>query len=141
MQKIKITTIDKMPKGKPILGGITLLNLDTNAFKDAIHYRLEIEKGKPGRFSFNKDTGRDFIAHLLSEEKRVDFRTGKSSWIKVRGKNHWLDATVIAYALADPEFAGGVMILRPPSPPVDPSGMPPVNPITQRPRGSWVKGW
>ena len=114
MQKIKISHIDKMPKGQPILGGITLLNLDTDAFKNAIHYRLEVEEGGSGRFTFNKETRKDFVSHILAEERRVDFRTGRSEWIRVRKDNHLLDCTVIAFAMADPELWGGVKVIRPP---------------------------
>jgi phage terminase large subunit GpA-like protein len=113
MRKIKISTIDKMPQGQPIPGGITLLNLDTEAFKDAVHYRLMIKEGFPGRFTFHKETGEDFLAHLLSEEKRVDFRTGRTAWVQVKKQGHWLDACVYAYAVADPELQGGVRILGP----------------------------
>lgn len=112
-RKIKISNIDKMPKGGAIPGGIILLNLDTNVFKDAIHYRLQIKEGDPGRFTFHKETGTDFVSHLLAEEKRIDFKTGKSEWVRIRRQNHWLDACVIAYSLADPELGGGVRVLSP----------------------------
>lgn len=111
-QKIKVSKIDKMPDGKPIAGGITLLNLDSGAFKDAISYRLHIPEGEAGRFTFHRETGSDFISHLLSEEKRINFKTGQSSWVKVKRSNHWLDACQIAYALADPELFGGVKVGR-----------------------------
>jgi len=141
--KIKISKIDKMPKGEPIPGGIILLNLDTNAFKDAIHYRLQVKKGDPGRFTFHKETGSDFLSHLLAEEKRIDFKTGKSEWVRIRRTNHWLDATVLAFAIGDPELFGGVKVLRRPrgKEENEPGTMPPVNPVTQQPRGSWIKQW
>jgi phage terminase large subunit GpA-like protein len=144
MHKIKISKIDKMPKGQLITGGILLLNIDTGAFKDAIHHRLEVKAGDPGRLTFHKDVGADFISHLLSEEKRIDLKTGKSEWVKIRTRNHWLDAMVMAFAMADPEFYGGAMVLRGTErkkEEKDGEKMPPVNPVTQKPRGSWMKGW
>ena len=139
MRKIKISLIDKMPKGQPIPGGITLLNLDTGAFKDAIHYRLQIKPGGPGRFTFHKETGMDYFSHILAEEKRVDIRTGKSEWVEIRKANHWLDATVLAYAVADPELYGGVKLTKGQEEKREPENK--LNPATQKPRGSWIKGW
>lgn len=110
--KIKISKIDKSPKGAPIPGGIILLNIDTGAFKDAIHYRLMIRVGDPGRFTFHKNIGDDFISHLLAEEKRVNFKTGEAGWVQIRKMNHWLDACVLAYAVADGELFGGVRVVR-----------------------------
>jgi hypothetical protein len=64
-------------------------------------------------------------------------------WIKTHRDNHLLDCTVIAFAMADSEFRGGIRVIRrPPGEPPPESGKPPpVNPITKRPKGSWVKGW
>lgn len=139
MRKVKISMIDKMPKGQPIPGGIVLLTLDTDSLKDAIHYRLQIKEGDPGRFTFHKETGMDYVSHLLAEEKRTDFRTGKSEWIRLRKANHWLDATVGAYAVADPELYGGVKLIR--TKEEEQKQDKPVNPMTQKQRGGWIKGW
>jgi phage terminase large subunit GpA-like protein len=150
MHKIQISKIDKMPQGSPIPGGITLLNLDTGAFKDAIHYRLQIKEGDPGRFSFHRETDADFINHLLSEEKRVDFRTGRSDWVQVKKAGHWLDACVYAYAVADPELYGGVRVLLPRPPKKEGEAQTRPDPFRQGreygwPSGgkqkSWVSNW
>ena len=139
MRKIKISLIDKMPKGQPIPGGIVLLTLDTSAFKDAIHYRLQIKPEDPGRFTFHKDTGMDYVSHLLAEEKIINSKTRKPEWIQIREKNHWFDATVLAYAMADPELFGGAMLIR--TKEEEQKQDKPVNPITQKQRGNWIKGW
>jgi phage terminase large subunit GpA-like protein len=142
MRKIDISLIDKMPKGQKIPGGITLLKLDTSAFKDAIHHRLQIKEGESGRFTFHKETGLDFISHILAEEKILDSKSLKSEWKQIRKRNHWLDATVIAFAVADPEFQGGIMVKRRPSTPtIQPTGNAPMNPVTRKPRGTWMDGW
>lgn len=106
-KKMKISNIDKMPKGIKIPGGLNLWLLDTGAFKDAIHYRLQIPKDEPGRFTFSQDAGPDYIQHIMSEEKRKS-RNGKIEWVRLRKENHWLDCTVIAFAMADAERNGGV---------------------------------
>ena len=110
--KIKISKIERTPKGQPIPGGITLLLIDTGSFKDAIHYRLQVKEGDPGRFTFHREVGDDFISHLLSEEKRINYKTGQSEWVRVRKANHWLDACILAYCVGDPELYGGIKVVR-----------------------------
>jgi phage terminase large subunit GpA-like protein len=109
--KIRITKIDKTPKGKPLPGGVILYNLDTSRFKDAIHMRLALEEGQPGRLTFHADTRTDIFSHISAEEK-IQAKRGQYEWI-ARGANHLFDCLVIAFALADPEANGGVAVLRP----------------------------
>jgi len=113
-KRMQVSIIDKTPKGKPIPGGLMNWIVDTSAFKDAIHYRLSLEEGVPGRFTFSADTDTDYIKHLLSEEKRLNRRTGKFDWVALSKANHWLDATNYAFAVADPECNGGIMVIRQP---------------------------
>jgi phage terminase large subunit GpA-like protein len=110
--RVRSSVIDRLPgaKGSVIPGGITLFLLDTEAFKDAIAHRLRIKEGDPGRFSFHNETGTDFVSHLTAEEKRRD-RHGRSSWVKIREANHLLDASMIAFAMGDPECQGGIRII------------------------------
>jgi phage terminase large subunit GpA-like protein len=141
-QKIQIVRIDKTPQGQPMPGGITLLLVDTSRFKDAIHYRLAIKEGDPGRFTFHKESGSDYVSHLLAEERRRNFKTGQTTWFRIRKGNHWFDATVLAFAAADPEFGGGLRIVRtPPTSKEEVVESQPINPITGRPRGEWMGGW
>lgn len=107
-KRMKISHIDKMPKGGKIPGGLSLWLLDTVEFKDALHYRLQIPEGQPGRMTFHSETGVDYFNHLLSEEKRRNKKTGKVEYIRLKKENHLLDTTVIAMAMADPECIGGV---------------------------------
>ena len=111
--RVKHSIIDKMPgtKGRIIPGGISLWSIDTGSFKDSIQYRLQVKAGDPGRFTFHKDTKRDYVDHLLAEEKRKD-RRGNAEWVVIRSLNHLLDCTVIAFALADPECWGGIKVLQ-----------------------------
>lgn len=111
--KIRITKIDKTPKGKPLPGGVILYNLDTSRFKDAIHMRLALEEGQPGRLTFHSDTRTDIFSHISAEEK-IQTKRGQYEWI-AKGANHLFDCLVIAFALADPEANGGVAVLRPPA--------------------------
>ena len=108
--------IDTMPgpNGKPIPGGLPIWFIRPSYFKNLTHMRLNVREGDPGRFTFNDgiDAGSDYIKHLRGEEKRRDPKTGKWEWIAT-GPNHLLDATVIAFSLADPECFGGVRVLEP----------------------------
>ncbi len=130
--RVKHTIIDKMPgkAGMPIPGGIVLFSLDTGAFKDALHYRLDIPADKPGAFLFHKETDDKFMMQLLSEYKTRDAKTKKESWVQVRGReNHYLDTEVYAMACTDTQFLGGLEAL---GKPVGLVGQP--APKRQRPR-------
>jgi len=63
-----------------------------------------------GLFTFHNQTDEEYLNHLLAEEKRIQ-KDGKSAWIRKKQANHLLDATVIAFALADPEYHGGVKVI------------------------------
>jgi phage terminase large subunit GpA-like protein len=115
-KNMSVKTIDTMPgpNGKPISGGLPVWDLRPSYFKNIIHMRLNVKEGDPGRFTFNESigSGSDYIKHLRGEEKRRDRKKGIWEWIAV-GPNHLFDATVIAFALADPECFGGVRVLEP----------------------------
>ena len=59
----------------------------------------------------HSETTRDYIEHIMAEEKRRD-RNGIYEWVQVKPTNHLLDCTVIAFALADTEALGGIKVLR-----------------------------
>jgi terminase, large subunit len=113
---MQIKRVDSMPgpKGRPIPGGLPVWFLRPSYFKNVIQMRLNVKPGDPGRFTFNESvgSGSDYIKHLRGEVKQKDRKTGKWEWVPV-GPNHLLDATVIAFALADPECFGGVRVLEP----------------------------
>ncbi|HSW63654.1 MAG TPA: terminase gpA endonuclease subunit [Dissulfurispiraceae bacterium] len=160
-RRMHISKIDKTPANKPIPGGLSLLLVDTPSVKEAIHFRLEIEPAHSGRFTFHHGTGEDYMKHLHAEEKRRN-RKGLYEWVKISNNNHLLDATVIAFALADVECQGGLRVLRNVRQRLQkvnmrtvPENQPPVEiikkpaPFPQRrrrvisrgPGQSWVKSW
>ena len=113
--------IEKEPgkNGKPIPGGLHIWELDTDQLKRNLWFHLRLGSEEmidektgeitiapppPGRFTFNADTDLDYIKHLLSEKLERD-KKGKEEW-KRRGKNHWLDATIIADALVENDCYG-----------------------------------
>ncbi|MBW1799373.1 MAG: phage terminase large subunit family protein [Deltaproteobacteria bacterium] len=109
--RVRQTIIDKMPgrKGKPIPGGLIVWIIDTAEFKETIHYRLGIEDEGPQYFYLNSETGQDYARQITAEEKR--YEKGKLIWHKKRA-NHYLDCEVYAAACADPQWWGGIRILK-----------------------------
>ncbi len=105
--KLKYSVIDKMPGGKAIPGGLRLWNLNTNALKDAFWARVEA-----GRVFFHDAAGEDFARQLTAEAREWDQK--KKQWIwRQQGNqpNHYLDSTIYASAMADPECWGGLEVL------------------------------
>jgi phage terminase large subunit GpA-like protein len=113
-ERVKFSIIDKMPgrSGQFIPGGLRLFLVNTDQLKDALHYRIGIEKGEPGAWYLHEDVGEEYARHIISEEKRVH-RNGKIEW-HAKGENHWLDAEIYCMAAADPQTAGGVRVLSKP---------------------------
>ncbi len=104
--RAKQTKIEKMPgrAGKPIPGGLVLWEINTDEMKSVLWFHLKVEKDKPGRFTFHAETGEDYIKQILAEREERDKR-GKWQWVR-KGRNHHLDATVIAFTLAERDCYG-----------------------------------
>ena len=102
----KQAKIEKEPgkNGRPIPGGLHIWEIDTNQMKNNLWFHLRIEEGAPGRFTFHSGTDFDYIRHILSERPVRD-KKGKEEWRR-RGKNHWLDATIIADTLVENDCYG-----------------------------------
>jgi len=99
------------------------------------------EKPISGCFTFNNAVEDEYYRHLLAEQYKQQ-KDGTWEWINISKINHLLDCTIIAFSMADSEFRNGIRLLRgAPKPPSQAPTGPPVNPITRRPRGNWVKGW
>jgi phage terminase large subunit GpA-like protein len=100
--------LDKTPAGKPIPGGLQIIQLNTDQIKDMIHYRINqaLEGGTNAAF-LHKDTGNDWVRQVVeSEEKQLDEK-GRESWVRKHTDNHLLDCEGICQACADPEWPGG----------------------------------
>jgi phage terminase large subunit GpA-like protein len=177
-KRLRESRIDKMPgdKGVTIPGGLVLIEINTDAMKNLLWFRLnrnmvecsrckantrfrrnEMEGPLPltckgcgaelpkkeisGMFTFHAEVDEEYIKHILAEELRLQ-KNNEWEWVRIRKANHLLDCTVIAFAMADSELRGGIRVIRTPGQaPQDPNKPAPVNPVTQRPKGSWVKGW
>ena len=104
--RAKQSKIEKMPgrSGKLIPGGMVLWEINTDEMKRVLWFHLKVEKDKPGRFTFHSETDTDYIKQILAE-KEVRDKNGDWQWIR-RGKNHHLDATIIAFTLAERDCYG-----------------------------------
>ena len=103
--------------------------IDPAAFKDLLHYKLQIEIGKPGAITFHSETNEVFIKHLMAQEKRRN-KKGIYEWIQVYRDDHWLDCFVIAMACGDAECWTGIRSFRPKEGAIPVSA----NPLNQKPQ-------
>ena len=100
------------PSGKKLPEAIRLLTVDTEKAKDQYHYRLKLAtkedtRDLPGAAFLHADTGKDYVAQILAEEKQKDDK-GRESWVNIHSRpNHLLDAEVLAAACVEMEFPGG----------------------------------
>ena len=100
--------LDKTPSGKPLLGGLQVVTLNTDILKDSYHYRLEqaIKQEIIQAAFLHKGVGNDYFKQIQAEEKQID-RKGKETWVQTKPNNHLLDCEVICHSLVDPEWPGG----------------------------------
>ena len=109
--KIKVgAPIERAPSGKPIPGGIRIVQINTDKIKDALMYRIEKTRDNPeapGNWWIHSETENWYYEHMMAEEKRLD-RKGIAEWVVVKRDNHILDTEVLCYAACDPEFQGGI---------------------------------
>jgi phage terminase large subunit GpA-like protein len=173
-KRLKQIRIDQMPgdKGAKIPGGLTLIEINTDAMKDLVWFRLnrniipcpkckrnnryplhdfkgempfvchgcglELPKREiTGLFTFYANIEEEYLQHLLAEENRMQI-DGKWKWVNIRRANHLLDCTVIAFAMADSEFDGGIRVIRTQKQKEgEAKKTSSINPMTQKPRGGW----
>lgn len=100
------------PSGKKLPEMLRILTVDTEKAKDQYHYRLKLAARKetrdlPGAAFLHADTGKDYVAQILAEEKQKDDK-GRETWVNVHSRpNHLLDAEILAASCVEMEFPGG----------------------------------
>ena len=110
------TVLDKYPDGKAIPGGLRLMSVFVDAFKDELHDRLGrvswpaaervpkagAQADPPEQFvSFHALTGPDFLLPLTAEQRvEVTDKRGQVhyEWRRLRADNHYFDTAVYAAA-------------------------------------------
>lgn len=134
--RIKVSMIDRMPgrkgqRGQIIPGGLALCHVDTDSFKNAVHFHMQLDENDPrGRLTFHNDIGTDLINHILAEERQRD-KKGVYGWVKVKSRSDLFVCLAYGFALADAECLGGIKVLSPPTAPKD---------IPEEPPSSWLSG-
>lgn len=99
------------PDGKKLTRALRLIMIDTDKAKDQYHFRLDLAANPatqdlPGAAFLHRDTGADYAAQILAEEKQLI--DGKEQWVNVHSRpNHLLDADIYAAACVEMEFPGG----------------------------------
>ena len=100
------------PAGKKLPEALRILSVDTGKAKDQFHFRLQLAtkddtRDLPGAAFLHADTGADYVAQILAEEKQINERGGEE-WINVHQRaNHIFDAEILAAACVEMEFPGG----------------------------------
>lgn len=100
------------PAGKKLPEALRIISIDTAKAKDQFHYRLQLAANEetrdlPGAAFLHADTGEDYAAQILAEEKQLNER-GHEEWVNVHQRpNHLLDAEILAAACVEMEFPGG----------------------------------
>ncbi len=97
----KVTILDSVKRkdGKryPIPGGLQLLRIDTNFYKDLIAGKMAVEQGNPGRFHLHSSPGSDYLKQLTTESKNE-----RGLWVCPPHKpNHLWDCETYNLAAAD----------------------------------------
>ena len=133
--KLQHSVIDKMPGGKPIPGGLRLWMLNTHALKDTFWSRVEA-----GRVFFHSETGAEFAQQLTAEAREWDQQKKQWLWVQQGNQaNHYLDGSIYAAAMADPECWGGLEVLPMPGKSAAVEAQINANSFTGQSGGSWLK--
>ena len=108
---VDIKKLDKFPDGKIIPGGLIYYRLNVDMLKSDFHQRLKIPPDHAGYLFLPADIGDDFLSQLASEHQVPRSQQGtarlggqiKYIWVLKRSglANHYLDCTIIQYALAE----------------------------------------
>ncbi len=97
----KVNVLDSVKRrdGKryPIPGGLQLIRIDTNLYKDIVAGKMALQAENPGRFHLHAEPGSDYLKQLTAE-----FKNARGVWVCPGHKaNHLWDCEVYALAAAD----------------------------------------
>ncbi|MEI7636362.1 MAG: terminase gpA endonuclease subunit, partial [Syntrophus sp. (in: bacteria)] len=75
------------PSGKKLPEALRIISIDTDKAKDQFHYRLQLAANPetrelPGAAFLNRDTGTDYVAQILGEQKHLNDK-GREEWVNV----------------------------------------------------------
>lgn len=135
------------------IGKVKLFVIGTDTAKQIIYARLKIQTSGPGFIHFPKGNlafDEEYFKQLTAERSLIKHDKAGFSYRIWEKKNHprneALDLMVYAFAalkILNINLDSAVSRIEENSKPTkeDLDKMPSLNPVTQRPRGTWVKGW
>lgn len=96
--------IDRLPDGKPLPGGVTLLRINTDFWKEQVFARMWRPAGLAGAPLWPRDLPERYALQMTAEERAIKVsKSGASAseWRKRPGRNdnHWWDCRVYNTAL------------------------------------------
>lgn len=95
---------DRLPDGRPLRGGVTLLSLNTDWWKDHVFSRMWRPQGMPGAWAWPRDLPARYARQMTAEERVIKTHArgaDVAQWVKRPGRNdnHWWDCRVYNCAL------------------------------------------
>lgn len=134
LRPIMPTDLEYYPGGKRLIpGGLRLIRLNVNYFKNMISGKMDIAPGDPGAWHFHSELPADYALHYTSEGINE-----QGIWECPNGRdNHLWDCSV--YGAAAAEYAGLQYVPRPDAAPA-PAKQPPArgNAVNKRRRPGWL---
>jgi phage terminase large subunit GpA-like protein len=106
--------LEKFPSGKPIPGGLQIVQINTDSFKDTLWSRIDKtikDKTLPRSWFVHGETPEYVFDQICAEEKRRN-KDGSAEWVQIRPDNHMLDLECLCLAATDFELFGGIRPLQ-----------------------------
>jgi len=105
----------KTPTGRKLPDWFHIVLINTDMVKDMFHYGLERGANRESNALYlHKETDEVYARHILAEEKRPDGKAKLARYVRISPSNHLLDADLLSWSLAQPQWiGGGVNILAP----------------------------
>lgn len=95
---------DRLPDGRPLRGGVMLLSLNTDWWKDYVFSRMWRPQGMPGAWAWPRNLPAAYARQMTAEERVIKQHArgaDQPMWVKRpnRQDNHWWDCRVYNAAL------------------------------------------
>lgn len=97
--KPEIEPISKAPRPD----SCNLVSWNHTYFADVLDGRMGVGEGLPGEWMLPNDIGDDLLVHLIAEKKKQitsRWGRGRTAWVTVNKRNHWLDCERQQFVLA-----------------------------------------
>jgi phage terminase large subunit GpA-like protein len=106
----------KTATGKKLPDWFHIVQVNTDMVKDMFHYGLErAANSESNALYLHSETDEVYARHILAEEKRPEGKSKVARYVRISPSNHLLDADLLSWSLAQPQWiGGGVNILAPP---------------------------